>query len=187
MKDTTLTNGIHRVWWIPLLTGLIAIGFSIWCFFSPQTSLPVFALVFAAGITIAGALNLFYAIVNARLHTNWGWSLALGLLEVFCGIWMFTLPEQTLTVAFAWAVGIWVLVAAINSICEAAWFSRYSVGWTVWTILLLVATVFFGFYFLMDPLFGGVVGWLWVGISLLLFGIWRIALAFRIRSLNRNL
>ncbi len=185
MKNITDFNGrTHRLWWVPLITGIIAIIFSAWCFLSPATSLSVFAYIFAIGIIVAGFLNLFYACFNTRLHSNWGWSLALGLLEILCGGWLLTLPADTLAVTFAYAVGIWILFAAINAICEAAYFSRYSRAWTVWMILLLVATIFFGFYFLADPLFGGVAGWLWVGCSLLLFGIWRIALALKIRDIN---
>lgn len=187
MITDTIRNGIHRLWWVPLLTGIAALALGIWCMMSPATSLPVFAYVFAGCIVVAGILNLSYAIFNAHLRTNWGWSLALGLLELICGIWMFTLPAETLAVAFAYAMGIWVIVVAINGISEAAFFSRYSAAWTVWMVILLVATIIFGFYFIVNPLFGGVAGWLWIGISLIFFGVWRIALAFKIRSLNKRI
>lgn len=187
MNIDTIKKGIHRLWWVPLLTGLVALGFGIWCFMSPEESLIVFAYIFSAAIVGAGVLNLCYAFFNSHLHTNWGWSLALGLLELVCGIWMFTLPADTLAAAFAYAMGIWVIVIAINGISEAAYFSRYSAAWTVWMIILLVATVIFGFYFIVNPLFGGVAGWLWIGMSLIFFGVWRISLAFKIRSLNKRL
>lgn len=187
MKNNGLARRFHRLWWVPLITGLVALSFGIWCFCSPEASLTVFAYIFAGAIVGAGVLNLCYAFTNSSLRTNWGWSLALGLLELICGIWLFTLPPETLAVAFAFAMGIWVLVAAINAICEAACFASYSTAWTIWMILLLIATVIFGFYFLINPLFGGIAGWLWIGCSLILFGIWRISLAFKIRSLNRML
>lgn len=175
------------MWWVPLVTGLIAIAFGVWCFLSPETSLSFFAYLFAIGIIVAGFLNLCYACFNSKLRSNWGWSLALGILEIICGVWMLTLNLDALAVAFAYAAGIWVLFAAINGICEAAFFSRYSGAWAVWMILLLVATIFFGIYFLTDPLFGGIAGWMWIGISLLCFGVWRIALAFKIRSINSHI
>lgn len=185
MNDLKELRGkIHRLWWIPLITGIIAVGLGVWCFLSPQTSLPVFAYTFSALIVLAGVLNLVYAGVNAGLRTNWGWSLALGLLEIICGVWMFTLPATTLAVAFVFAIGIWVLIAAINSVCEATCFARYSAGWTVWMIIVLVATIFCAFYFLADPIAGGIAGWIWLGISLICFGIWRISLAFKLRSFN---
>lgn len=119
------------------------------------------------------------------MRTNWGWSLALGIIEIVCGVWLLTLSPEMLAMAFAYAAGIWILIAAINGVCEAALFSRYSVAWTIWMVLLLIATVIFGVYFLMIPLAGGIAGWLWIGISLVCFGVWRISLAFKIRSLNK--
>lgn len=183
----TISRRIHRIWWVPMITGLIAIGFGVWCFLSPVTSLPVFAYIFCAGMLLAGCLNISYSFMNTRVNTNWGWSLALGLLEIVCGVWLLCLPESLLTVAFVYAMGIWMIVAAINSIGEAAYFSRYSLGWTIWMVLLLIATVFFCLFFIASPLFGEIAGWVWIGVSLELFGIWRIALALKLKSLNRVL
>ncbi|MCM1153418.1 MAG: DUF308 domain-containing protein [Muribaculum sp.] len=178
---------IHRLWWIPLITGIVGIALGIWCLLSPSTSLPVFAYVVCWGFVAAGLLNLVYACVNTSIGSNWGWSLALGLLELICGIWMLTLPDEVLTYAFVFAIGIWLIIAAINSISETAMLARFSPGWMIWTVLLLIATIFFAIYFLCDPLFGGIAAWIWLGISLLSFGCYRIALAFQIRSINNKI
>lgn len=90
----TLKFGITRYWWIPMLTGVIALGLGIWCLCSPVTSVPVMAYIFAALICIAGIFNLAFAAFNHRIAPNWGWSLALGLLDLVAGIWMLTLPEE---------------------------------------------------------------------------------------------
>ena len=182
-----IRNGIHKIWWAPMITGIIAILLGIWCFCSPESSLATFAYIFSGCLIVAGILNLSYSMSNRQLHTNWGWSLVLGILEIVCGIWLFSMPAETLAIAFAYAAGIWMLVAAINSIGEAAYFSKYNGAWTVWMIILLVATVGFVLYFLFNPIFGMAAGWMWIGISLLLFGIWRIALAFKIRSFNKRI
>ncbi len=79
-----------------------------------------------------------------------------------------------------------MLVVAINGIGEAAFFSRYSTAWTVWMIILLVATIFCAGYFLFNPVMSGIMGWFWIGFSLIFFGIWRIALSFRLRSFTRS-
>lgn len=180
-----LENGIHKIWWVPLVTGIIALGLGVWCFCSPETSLEVFAYAFAWCLLFAGAMNVSYSMTNARLHTNWGWSLVLGIIELICAIWLLSMPGTLIAVAFAYAAGIWMLVVAINGIGEAAYFARHSVGWTIWMIILLIATIFFAAYFLFNPLLGGVFGWMWIGFSLLFFGIWRISLAFKIRNFNK--
>lgn len=178
---------IHRIWWVPLITGIIAMGLGIWCFCSPESSLSVFAYVFSAGLIIAGCLNLGYSVANTKIHTNWGWSLVLGILEIICGVWLFSMPAENLAIGFAWAAGIWMLVVSINAIGEAMYFSRFSTGWAIWMGILLVATVFCACYFIFNPLLGGVMGWFWIGFSLIFFGVWRISLAFKLRSFNRRI
>ena len=110
--------------------------------------------------------------------------MALGIIELVCGIWLFTLPSLVIGSIFVYAVGIWIIVAAINSVSEALAMSRHGAGWIAWTVLLLVAAVICGIMFLSNPVLGGLAGWLWIGWSLLLFGFYRIALAFHVRSLN---
>lgn len=180
-------KGIHRIWWVPLITGLIAIGLGIWCFCSPEASLTVFAYVFAACLIFAGGMNLGYSVANTGLHSNWGWSLVLGILEIICGVWLFSMPPETLAISFAYAAGIWMLVVAINGIGEASYFSRYGRGWSVWMILLLIFVIGFTVYFLFNPLYGGIVGWMYIGFSLIFFGVWRICLACKLREFNKNI
>ncbi|MCM1378408.1 MAG: DUF308 domain-containing protein [Clostridium sp.] len=186
MEDKLFIKGLHRIWWVPLFTGILSLCFGIWCFCAPLSSLTFFAYLFSAGLFLAGCLNIGYAIANAKLATNWGWSLVLGILEIAVAIWLFCTPAPTLANAFAWAAGIWVIIAAINGIGEAVYFSRNSAGWTVVMVILLALSVFFGFFFLFNPVLSGFMGWCWIGCSLITFGIWRIALACKIRSFNKK-
>ena len=187
MKNSvTFRSGLTKYWWIPLLTGLISIGFGIWCFCAPAESLTVMAYVFAGLMCAAALLNFFFAFASSRFDSGWGWSLALGLLEMFCGVWMFSLPTAVLVSTFIFVIGIWIIVAAINSICEACMLSSVSPWWIFWMILLLIATIGFAFIFMSDPIIGGVAVWLWIGISLLTFGLYRIIWATQIKKLNRD-
>ena len=185
MKTISDVKGsAHRLWWIPLITGILSIALGVWCFCSPGTSLPIFAIFFACILIVAGVMNFCYAISNRRLNTNWGWSLALGLLELICGLWLYFLPVPQLTFIFVYAVGFWLIFASINAICEAATMARFS-GWrAVWMIILLIVTLIFTFYFLADPLLGLEAGWLWLGISFIAFGCSRMALGFWLTSIN---
>lgn len=185
MKNTT-KNGITRVWWIPMITGILAIILGIWTFFCPAESLPALAFAFAICIGAAGLMNLFYVMSNSMRHSNWGWSLAVGLLEIVAAVWLFCLPEALMTTAFIYIVGAWILVVAIVSICEASVLGGYSeAGRIIWMILLLLGTFFFAVLFLSNPVTGGIAVWLWLALSLVTFGAYRIALAFKLRKLGR--
>lgn len=186
MKDKIpYRSGLTRFWWVPLLTGIVSIAFGIWCFCAPAESMIVLAYVFAGLMCAAALLNFIYAFANSGYDSGWGWSLALGILELFCGVWMFALPQPVLVDTFIFIVGIWIIVAAINSICEACVLSAVSPAWIIWMVLLLLATIVFSVIFLSNPIVGGVAVWLWIGISLITFGIVRVCFAFKARQLNK--
>lgn len=186
-RKNTLQAGLRKFIWLPVITGLISIGLGIWCLYSPGTSLEVFAYVFAGCLCAAGVLNMALAFGNSTVGWNWGWALAMGLLELFCGIWMFTFPAPVLTSVFVFFIGIWIIVAAINSLCESFMMSAFSPAWTVFSVLLLIATIVLAFIFLANPIAGGIAVWLWIGLSLIFFGTYRLVFAASLRGINRNL
>ena len=89
-----------------------------------------------------------------------------------------------LAVAFMYIIGVWILVVAINGICESFMMSAVSPLWIIWAVLLLLATVVFAIIFLTNPILSGLTEWIWLGISLLTYGAFRITLAFRIKNLK---
>lgn len=180
-----LQTGLRRLTWLPIVTGLICIGLGIWCLCSPTTSLVVFAYIFAGCLCASGLLNLLMAFTNSSVGWNWGWALAIGIIELVCGIWMFTFSPAVLTSIFMFFIGIWILVAAINAICESFVMASHSIGWTIFAVLLLIATIIFAFIFLANPISGGVAVWLWIGLSLIFFGFYRLMFAAAIRRISR--
>ncbi|MEZ3551177.1 MAG: DUF308 domain-containing protein [Muribaculaceae bacterium] len=187
MKEKTPYYGsLTRLWWIPMVTGVLSVAFGIWCFCSPEASLTVFAYLFAACMVVAALLNFVYAFLNTGKDSGWGWALALGILELLAGVWLFSLPQIVLVDTFIFVIGIWIIVAAINSICEACVLSSVSPGWMVWMILLLFVTIVFAVLFLSNPVVGGVAVWLYIGISLITFGVFRIVFAVKAKQLNNE-
>lgn len=178
-------KGISRYWWIPVLTGVLAIALGCWTLWSPSVPLEVMAYVFAACMLVAGALNLVYSIFSVGPASNWGWAMALGFLELIAGGWLLAMPAPALTVTFIFVVGIWILVVAINSLCEAFMLSSHSRDWSVWLIFALLLTLVLAIVFLSGPVAGGIAVWLWLGLSLITFGVYRIILGLKIRKLNK--
>lgn len=182
MSNYSRSGIVSRYWWIPLVTGLVAIGLGIWTLCAPAESLPVLAYAFAICMCIAGVLNVCLSFTPIP---NSGWCLALGLLELIAGVWMLVLPAPVLTVTFMFFVGIWIMVAAVNALCESSVMSRYTGGAGIaFMILLLVATIILAVMFLTSPISGGIAVWLWLGISFITFGAYRISLAFAMRRIG---
>lgn len=183
--ESNFVRSIGRMWWVPLLTGLIAIGLGIWSLCSPIESMAVFAYTFAAIMLIAGVLNLVYAFSSRAV--NWGWTFVLGLLEVAGAVLLFTMTPGEIGPAFAWCVGLWLIFACIFSMCDAISVSGgRSAGWVALCIIMLVLVIIFGFMFLFNPIVTMEAGWLYLGISLIVFGIFRLVLATKIYSLRKQ-
>ncbi len=184
MAQNISNAGLGRLWWVPLVTGLICIGLGIWTFACPAESIMVLAYVFSVCLVIAGAFNMGYTLLAFGMPNRW-WSCALGLLEILAGVWLLVMPQAQMMASFIFIVGVWIIISAINSICEAGFLASYSAGWLVWMILLLIATVVLAIIFLSGPVAGGVAVWLWMGFSFICFGFFRLCLAFMLRGVEK--
>lgn len=185
MSSYSYHGGITRYWWVPLLTGILSIAIGVWCFFDPAATLSTLAYFFAACLCASGLLNLFFSLGNVR-GMGWVSTMAIGLIEIICGAWMFFLPPSVLTTAFIFAVGIYLIIVCINSVCEACMMMSYSSSWVGWLIAFLIATLVFAVIFLAGPIVGGIAVWLYIGISFICYGIYRIIFSFKIQKLNRE-
>lgn len=187
MAKFILKGGFTRYWWMPILTGIISIAIGIWCLFSPDSSLPVLAYAFAGLVIAAGIVNIAFSLANSQIMPGWGWSLALGLIEILIGIWLFTLPAEMLVITFIYTIGIYLIFVTINAICESCMLNSYSSGMTGWLLALLLVTLAFAVIFLAGPIVGGVAVWLYIGISFITFGCYRIALGAKLRTVNHEI
>lgn len=179
-------SGKTRSAWVPAVIGVLSIAIGIWCLASPVASMVSLAYAFAIWMLVSGVMDMTFAIGNKNSHPGWGWTMALGLLEIVTGIWMLATSVAVMTTTFMFVVGIWLIVVCINAICEIFATASYTRDWIGWMLGFLLATIFFAFIFLSGPIAGGVAVWLYIGISFILFGFYRIVYAVRIRSLNRR-
>ena len=180
MNEFTLEITRHR--WVPLLTGMIAILLGIWCFCSPVSSVAFLAHMFAILICLAGVFNLFFAYRNYKMSAHWKWALAFGLVDVIAGVWLLCLPDKALAFAFVLVVGIWLICVSINAVAETFMMNRRSARWTAFSVIMLILTIIFAVILLCSPASIAAVGWLYLGLSLLSFGIYRVAMYWRLQS-----
>lgn len=197
METSNYYHGITKLWWLPLVSGLIFLGLGVWCLCAPSDFLCVMAYVFAGAFGAVGLFNLCYGICNFNTNANWGWAVAGGIVEILFCFFLFFLPEAFLSYVFVYGVGLYVIFMAIYSFFEHFAAARSNGFWFFWAILLSVAAVAFAITFIVGPgateLVGStvataagpaIVGWLWMGISFFCYGAYRIILACRIKALN---
>lgn len=186
-KDYIFKGGLTRLWWIPLITGLLAITVGIWCLCDPVSTLPVLAYFFAAAMCVAGCFNFVFSLVNAGRYPGWGWGFALGLLELISGVWLFCMPQGQLTVTFMYIIGLYMIFAVVNAIADACTFYGTYNSVLGWLIAILVIALFFAIVFLAGPVANGIAIWVFIGISLILFGGYRIGVAALMRKINKSI
>ena len=186
MKEKVKLGPISHLWWMPLLVGFVAIGLGVWALCDPGNSLPVLGYVFAGLLCLAGVLEIAYSCLMSKFNVQWGWPLVIGILDIVAGVWLYAMPEAQMTECFMLIIGIWLLCVAIDSIAEACVMASYSPAWMILMILLLLATIVCVFIVLTSPVTALITIWLCIGISLICFGVYRVAIAIVVRSVGRG-
>lgn len=189
MKNYFLTEIKEAVknWWVSLLVGILAIVVGIWTFFTPGQSLAALTVLFEVALIVAGILEIIFAISNRKVLYGWGWSLTAGILELLLGVMLIAMPMPSVAVILIYVVGFWILFRSIWSI--GASFDLHQVGIRGWGWLLAMGILMalFSFLFLLSPAFGGIFIVVFVGIALLVYGIFRIVLAFDLKALYKDI
>ncbi len=184
--EIRIDNNVFKHWWVSLIVGIMGIIAGICCFVTPIRSLAVLTDFFVVILIVGGIFNVVTAALNAKWNRYWGWDLARGILEILLGIWMLLLPTPIITTILVYIFGFWMLFNSIMGICEACELSNIRlVGWG-WLLACSILGLLCSFIFLMAPVYGGIFVLAYIGASFILYGIFRIVLAFQIRKYNKQ-
>ncbi len=177
---SVLLGTVTRNWWLILVRGLAAVGFGILCFIWPAISL--LALVLVYGV---------YAIVDGIAAVVWGaWSrwwlmVAVGAVSVLSGLIAFFWPGIT-ALALLYVIAAWAIVRGVAELAAAVQLRhRISNEWML--ALGGIVSIVFG---VLIALFPGATAlsviWL-IGAFAIVFGIFTVSLALRLRSLRERM
>ncbi|HYK98425.1 MAG TPA: HdeD family acid-resistance protein [Candidatus Acidoferrales bacterium] len=173
---------LARNWWLLAIRGLAAVVFGLLCFFWPGLTLVVLITFFGAYALIDG-ISLIVALVRGdALARRSGWTVAImGILGIAAGLIAFFWPGLTaLTIAIV--VGSWAIILGGVQIVAAVRLRREIEG-EFWMGLAGVLAIIFGLYLLVLP-GEGLVSLLWlVGAWSVVYGIFTLVLAWRLRGL----
>ncbi len=170
---------IARNWPLILVRGVAAIVFGILCFVWPAITLlalvllwGVYALVDGIGAIVWGA------------RSRWGSMVAVGVISVLAGLIAFFWPGIT-ALALLYLIAAWAIVRGGTEI-GAAIRLRHSIE-NEWLLGLAgLASIVFGVLVALYPGAGALsVVWL-IGVFAVVFGVLAVAVALRLRSLQRT-
>lgn len=175
-----------RFWWLPMLTGLLAVALGIWCLAAPQESLPVMAYAFSLVLCCIGFMNVVFGLVNIGSVTGWGYKLVLGIIEIVCGVWMLCLPQASLVSTFIFGIGFYLVFVALCAVSETILYYGNTRYWMMMLLSFIVCTLILAVIFLAGPIAGGIAVWLYLGIAFISFGIYRILISCQIYKANKE-
>jgi uncharacterized membrane protein HdeD (DUF308 family) len=190
MKDPLLQSVKEEVkyWWISLLIGLLTVILGIWSLTTPDTTLVALTYIFISVFLITGIIDIFFAVSNKNTLSDWQWRLAIGTMDILFAILLIALPTPIVTVGLIYFVGFWILFRSIWTVVESYDLQKKGVqGWN-WLLVLGILSILFSFFFLFSPvIFQGAFIVALVGAALIVYGIFRIYIAFKMKSIQKDI
>src|SRR3984893_8051451 len=164
-------------WWALALRGLVAVLFGLVTFFIPGMTLAILILLFGAYALADGIFNVVAFFRVASHH----WALLIeGLIGIIAGILTFVWPAIT-ALALLYVIAFWAIFTGIFEIIAGIRLRKVITN--EWLLLLMGTLSFlFGLFILIALGVGVLAIVLWIGAYALVFGIFLLALAFRLRA-----
>ena len=163
-------------WWALALRGLVAVLFGLLTFFLPGITLVTLILLFGAYALVDGVFN-FIAFFRVASHH---WALLIeGVVGIIAGVLTFAWPAIT-AFALLYLIAFWAILTGIFEIIAGIRLRKVIAN--EWLLVAMgVVSFLFGLLILFAPGAGALAIVLWIGAYALVFGIFLLTLAFRLR------
>lgn len=183
MADTA--KEVLDLWWLWLVRGALAILFGIVAWVWPGLTVATLIWLLGAYIVIDGVID----IIGFFRHGNLSWSrrilmLVWGVVQVIAGIALWVAPgvgAVTLMVIF----GIWAMLTGMFLLVSA--FTKDGHLMSPWLQAIIgILGVLVGIYLVIEP-GKGALATIWaIGVTAIVYGIFLVIAAFRIRSMRNQ-
>jgi uncharacterized membrane protein HdeD (DUF308 family) len=172
-----MLHTLARNWWALALRGLVAVMFGLLTFFLRGITLVTLILLFGAYALADGIFNVIAFFRVASHH----WALLIeGLIGIIAGILTFVWPAIT-ALALLYVIAFWAIFTGVFEIIAGIRLRKVITN--EWLLLLMgILSFLFGLFVLIAPGVGALAIVLWIGAYALVFGIFLLALAFRLRG-----
>jgi uncharacterized membrane protein HdeD (DUF308 family) len=148
--------------------------------FLPGITLVTLVLLFGAYALVDGVFNVI-AFFRVASHQ---WALLIeGVVGIVAGVITFAMPAIT-AIALLYLIAFWAILTGIFEIVAGIRLRKAIAN--EWLLLMMgVLSLLFGFLILFAPGAGALAIMLWIGAYALVFGVFLLALAFRLRGHRR--
>jgi uncharacterized membrane protein HdeD (DUF308 family) len=180
LAEVPMLHTLTANWWALALRGLVAVLFGLLTFFLPGITLVTLVLLFGAYALADGVFNVI-AFFRVASHQ---WALLIeGVVGIIAGVLTFAWPAIT-AIVLLYLIAFWAILTGVFEILAGIRLRKTIAN--EWLLLLMgVLSLLFGLLILFAPGTGALAIVLWIGAYALVFGIFLLALAFRLRGHRR--
>jgi len=183
MSGITLIKNTVKYWYFILIAGIILIGVGLWAIIFPQQSIPVMAIIFSLAFLSVSLFEIIFAVSNKNEITNWGWGLALEILNLLIGIILLLNPViSVFTLSFC--IGFLILFQSLISVIIAFDLKTYRI--LEWGNLLAMGIlgIILAILLLINPNFTTITIVIFLGLSLIVDGAISIYLSLKLKKMK---
>ena len=167
---------ISSDWYMVLIKGIIMIALAVLLLSSPAGALVAFGLYIGIGFLLTGVFVIYRGFLLKKAGNNWGWTVFEGFLDLFLGYMIVANPLVTAEV-LPFVIGFWAVFYGIFIVINA--FSGKSDR--LMKIVAGILIIIIGNLIMHNPLFIGMTFAIWVGIMLLIAGIYNVIASFSLK------
>lgn len=183
--QSSFRNAVKN-WWVSLLIGILAVVVGIWCIFTPLSTFLAMTILFVIGFFVGGIFEIIFALTNMNSMKNWGWTLIIGIIDVVFGIVLMSNMAISADVLMFF-IAFWILFQSIWGIgISLDLKNEPGSGWG-FSLILSILGVLFAIACLFQPAISAMFAAYMLGFSFLSYGIFRIYLGMRLKSVHKNL
>ena len=183
-RNPALIRPVAENWWAVGLRGVLAIIFGIAAVAWPLAALAGLILVFGAWALADGVLALVEAVIHWRESRRWA-LLAEGALGIIFGAVVLVSPWIAI-LAWVYVIAAWALVTGVLEVVTGIRL-RDQIEGEFWMILSGVVSIIFGLLITFWPLESALaLTWL-IGVYALVYGVFLLVLAFRLKRIHEKL
>lgn len=171
-------------WWVSLVIGVIAIILGMICMFTPLATFATLSFLFVISFLIGGIAEIAFAVTNRASLSNWGWTLAIGIIDI---IFAFILLANPMLAPFmlCYLIACWILIQSIWGIGMAVDLKDVPESGWGWLLALSILGVLASILLLLQPAIVGLFAAYFVAFGFLAYGVLRIYMAFRLKACKK--
>jgi uncharacterized membrane protein HdeD (DUF308 family) len=178
-QSDAMSAALAQNWWLIALRGVLAIIIGMIAFAAPVATMLSLVLLFSAYMLVDGVLAIVAALRAARQHERWALLVLEGIVSIAVAAIAVLWPGITI-VAYVLLVAAWAIVTGALMLGAAFRLNLDHGRW--WLVLGGIASLIYGALLIIAPLIGALVLTWWFGAYALVFGVFMLMLALRLRA-----